>query len=98
MWQRGGKIPEYLENVGEGWRGLLEQAARDIQAADPSYSVFQVKEKFGGLRLYLECNEAAQAIASAAESASLRTCEVCGRPGRMNNGPWYKTLCEEHMK
>lgn len=57
----------------------------------------QVKEKFGGLRFYMEgpvTAEMAQHI-SAAEALSLETCEVCGKPGTQAEGYWIKIKCDD---
>lgn len=52
----------------------------------PSFKILQLKEKFGGLRFYYDCNafddrrEIAGAV-SMAEQMSYRICEKCGLPG-----------------
>ena len=69
-----------------------------------SFTICQVKEKFGGLRFYWDCdvrNKATYAIDGAeglAESMSYRTCEICGCPGKSGShgGWWVKTLCPDH--
>ncbi len=57
----------------------------------------QVKEKFGGLRFYVDggSNEL-QAQIELAEAMSYRTCETCGAPGRPRSGGWVRTLCDTH--
>jgi hypothetical protein len=59
----------------------------------------QVKEKFGGLRFYVQAatNKHYDYI-SFAESMSYRTCEVCGTPGKRYTDGWHKTLCEIHAE
>jgi hypothetical protein len=65
---------------------------------EPVYpEVMQVKEKFGGLRFYMDgSNDYFDGLIAFAESLSYKTCEVCGKPGESNNEGWIKTLCEEH--
>ena len=54
----------------------------------------QVKEKFGGLRFYIDnSSDFASGAISAAESMSLVTCEFCGNPGKSNGGGWVRTRC-----
>ena len=54
----------------------------------------QVKEKFGGLRFYIDnSSDFASGAISAAESMSLVTCECCGNPGKSNGGGWVRTRC-----
>jgi hypothetical protein len=48
-----GQIPEHLDDVGPGWRPLLLCLHERLLAVSPEYSVNQVKEKFGRLRIYL---------------------------------------------
>lgn len=59
----------------------------------------QVKEKHGGLRLYMSCEtaEMSEEIENA-KAQSLAICEICGAPGKLNKGSWYRTLCEDHAE
>ena len=55
----------------------------------------QVKEKYGGLRLYFSGgDEYVEGLISMAESFSYTVCEVCGNKGEPNKGGWISTLCE----
>ena len=55
----------------------------------------QVKEKFGGLRFYVDnCDEYTSGVINLAESLSYRTCEQCGNKGMIRKGGWIKTLCD----
>ena len=59
----------------------------------------QVKEKFGGLRFYIDGGDDwVYGAISMAESMSYRTCEVCGAPGKTRGGAWIRTTCDEHTK
>jgi hypothetical protein len=42
-----------------------------------------------------ETEDIRQRIGIAADE-SLRTCEICGQPGKLREGDWIKTLCDEH--
>lgn len=57
----------------------------------------QVKEKFGGLRFYMNSQspEMTGAIRMA-ENMSFHICETCGKPGHKRMGGWILTLCDEH--
>ena len=93
------------DEVGEGWNTIVLECHRQLKHLDSEYKIFQIKEKFGGLRYYFEStftdNEITYEImcyaVEEAEARCARTCEVCGADGilRINNG-WYKTLCDEH--
>ena len=55
----------------------------------------QVKEKFGGLRFYMDnADDYVYGILSMAESLSFRTCETCGAPGKTGGVGWLTTRCE----
>jgi hypothetical protein len=55
----------------------------------------QVKEKYGGLRLYFSGgDEYVEGLISMAEALSYTVCEVCGNRGEPNKGGWISTLCE----
>ena len=91
---------------GDGWYDIINSLSQEIETIitnNPSLGpikVGQVKEKFGGLRYYLDeggCPEIYKAIEKA-EKLSLFTCEVCGQPGKMRNDGWIKTLCNIHHK
>lgn len=99
------QIPCRAHAVGEGWHPILAKLHKQVMALVPDYAVFQVKEKFGGLRIELTLDpdldkdllaEVVQQVwdlCEAAEEESLRTCEYCGKPGTAIDGSWVKTLC-----
>jgi len=71
---------------GEGWKDLY-QPLLDLCECK-GIQVLQVKEKFGGLRFYIEWGPEAEGlgydlyrIITAAERASYHTCEMCGEDG-----------------
>jgi hypothetical protein len=63
-----------------------------------------VKEKFGGLRYYIEISDSCREpkalgkIISKYEEIAARTCEATGGPGVLMKsiGGWYKTLNPEY--
>jgi hypothetical protein len=57
----------------------------------------QVKEKFGGLRFYVNgATDKHWNYITFAESMSYRTCEDCGAPGKTYTDGWHTTLCDIH--
>lgn len=59
----------------------------------------QVKEKFGGLRFYVDGGDDwVYGAISMAESMSYRTCEVCGAPEVTRGTGWVQTTCDQHSK
>ena len=88
---RGGK--EISAEELEEKRLAMEEAAARVPVAS------QVKEKFGGLRFYVDsATEKHYNYITFAESMSYRTCEVCGAPGERYTDGWHQTLCETHAK
>ena len=59
----------------------------------------QVKEKFGGLRFYVDnADDYTSGVIAMAESMSYKTCETCGAPGKQEGKGWIKTVCESCNK
>ena len=81
--------------IGPGWEPVVEKAIDAIE--DHGGFIMQVKEKFGGLRIYTQGGdrEAIDDIIRDAESKTTVMCEDCGNVGTIRNiGGWLKTLCE----
>ena len=95
---------------GDGWYWLIDRLCSNLQfntdnnnsgsneGRYPQVVASQVKEKFGGLRFYVEgASEPQHAVISFAESLSYHICEKCGTTknvGHTQQG-WISTLCEE---
>jgi hypothetical protein len=59
----------------------------------------QVKEKYGGLRFYVNGgNVDTDKLISEAEALSYEICEVCGKKGKPNEDGWISTLCKKCRK
>ena len=60
----------------------------------PQIEAVQVKEKFGGLRFYVNYeDDYVRGLISMAETMSYKICEDCGNPGKPNDSGWICTLC-----
>jgi len=91
--------------VGDGWKDIIYNLSENITeyCKKNDYNIpeiVQVKEKFGGLRFYLESypDEKIRNMIRKAESESFQTCEECGKEGEKRSGSWIKTLCDEHAR
>jgi hypothetical protein len=91
---------------GNGWFNIVWKLCEDLEplvaeaekVTGHAFEVLQVKEKFGGLRFYVSHPHRTDAILQrieAAELESLRTCEVCGKPGKVRDD-CIRTVCDEH--
>lgn len=86
---------------GLGWHKIVNEALDAIKEygnANSSYDnieALQVKQKFGGLRIYLsDYNDYIDGVICMAERMCLQTCESCGRKGALNHrGSYVATLC-----
>jgi hypothetical protein len=87
-------------SVGSGWEDLIDRCCAEVTANDPTAQVVQIKEKFGGLRFYLDTDDQerlARSIIAKYEAEAERTCELCGKPGHTRNYTKYyiRTVCDE---
>jgi len=80
--------------VGPGWSDIIQDLHKALAGEHPDYVIHQVKEKFGTLRFYTGgLNDWGWGAIREAEDASAVTCEECGRPGKLRDGSWIRTLC-----
>lgn len=88
-WEGSNKIVTQIE-IDEAKAKLDEETLKVPVAV-------QVKEKFGGLRFYVNAATDKQwSYINFAESMSYRTCEECGAPGKTYTDGWHMTLCDIH--
>lgn len=84
--------------VGRGWHGLLKEVYKE---KPEDVKIIDVKEKWGGLRIYADMYDAEFAdLLDSVETRSFRVCELCGKDGervRTSTG-WFKTLCHKCRK
>ena len=91
-----------------GWRDLIIELNESLRDIDPDYRIDRIKEKFGGLRYYVEFSDECSGkdvemmwkLIDVAEAASTETCMDCGAVGetynasRVSDSGWYRTACE----
>jgi hypothetical protein len=99
------RISQHEKNI-EDHKKYLAKQNKDIQkdlgveilGDEPEYfpvKFDQVKEKFGGLRIYFTGgDDYVEGVIGMAEEYSYKVCEVCGNKGTPNKGGWITTLCE----
>lgn len=77
----------------------IEPQCRQVPAACSQVVAVQVKEKFGGLRFYVDGgDDYTDGIIRMAEAMSVVTCEECGNVGTVGGSGWISTKCDEHRK
>jgi len=101
-------VPEYWKSidVDEGWYQLVIDCDKELTRVDPNYQIYQVKEKFGGLRYYVKPSNMDDKhtlmrigdIISKHEDIAWKTCSATGKPGVLMKsiGGWRKTLNPEY--
>lgn len=87
---------------GEGWKDLYTPIIDEVNAynegkpENEKIVINQIKEKFGGLRVYLsKYTEKLEKMIDEAEDKSFQTCEYCGKPGKTRGKGWIYTLCDD---
>jgi len=83
---------------GDGWFEIIKELAEKLEPL--GVVAAQVKEKFGGLRFYINgvddsIREEVYNYIHEAESKSYKTCEQCGKPGERVGGGWVQTVCKD---
>jgi hypothetical protein len=87
-------------SVGVGWYPVIKDLITDLIELGWDKQICQVKEKFGGLRFYINAgsDEIFKRI-HLAENQSYEICETCGEKGEMRTDlGWYSTLCNKHYE
>ncbi len=98
-------IPEYGKtiDIDAGWYQIVIDCDRELTQIDPHYQIFQIKEKFGGLRYYFHPSQSdtsakMYSVVRKYELIAAETCEATGRPGVLMKSftGKYKTLNPEY--
>jgi predicted transposase YbfD/YdcC len=108
------KYPEFFREhrtieCSNGWYHIVKDALKSFRHRKINININQIKEKFGGLRIYFDISEEefavdralmhneAEQIVREAEMKSMKTCKICGKAGKtININGWYRTLCFMH--
>ena len=85
----------------EGWLELIKNCIDECISAGWDKQICQIKEKFGGLRFYINSgNDEVFNIIEKYQKLSYETCEMCGSTENveLRNGSWIRTLCDDCCK
>lgn len=85
-------------SVGNGWLGIIQSLIEVLIKLGWNKEIIQVKEKFGGLRFYVNnLPDNAIFFITESEKKSYNSCEVCGELAEQHKiKGWINTLCENH--
>ena len=111
--------------ISDGWVPLVNKLTDEIVRILGEYTeeycsgndkltfeIFQIKEKFAGLRYYISRIEFPESFSGNAsviderirglvhdyETTSFHLCETCGAYGEVRYGSWRYTSCDEHVR
>lgn len=102
----------YIE-CDSGWYSIIEDLSSELNEAAKQYAhgsitVVQIKEKFGGLRYYVNYIDGLpqedifeiEQIICKYENLSHKTCQRCGEQGEIcaRTAYWVSTLCKKCAK
>ena len=102
-----GKLDKYGFEIDDGWYEIVYNLTECIydyyklHAPNMFPVVVQVKQKFGGLRYYVDTNEkdyneCLKDMIWFVEQLSFKTCEKCGSKGKLRDDRFgFKTLCDK---
>lgn len=92
-WDQGVLLAQ--QSVGPGWGPLVKELMTALAREGWDGHLYQIKEKFGGLRFYTgSLTDSQQLLVDQAEATSRRTCEICGSPGEVRDSHgWLRALC-----
>ena len=88
---------EYPRN--ENGKYIAECTERYNKELEALPIITTIKEKFAGLRVYVEnSNDRVDALIGMASLLARHTCEVCGKPGELDDTTgWMKIHCKDHF-
>jgi hypothetical protein len=101
-------MDDWKLSVPRGWHDIVEKMLADIDAAAgaSTYSIFQIKEKFGRLECYLSWSDGVEAeikkqaseIIDKTRRTSLTQCQFCESFGELKKLPQglHATVCATH--
>lgn len=97
--KHGLKPPRCGFYAGDGWLPHIDRAFADMVAAGWDKELYQVKEKLGGLRIYIGKRTAQiDSIIERAESVCAKTCLDCGEPHGLKVPLLGIPVCEDCLK
>ena len=102
------RIPEgwfRAVECGPGWTDIVLNCHNELNAIDPEYTPYQIKQKYGWLRYYygtiVAGDEAKKMldIVNKYEQMSSTICEITGDPGSlMKKNGYFRTLSDAFLE
>ena len=101
---------EWLNYIPDGWRALAREMIEKCEIIDPTYTIEDLKEKYGSMRTYSYCKswydhdsdgtnlidrDAIDKIEHEYELISGRTCCKCSAPAVKYSTGWILPFCDK---
>ena len=93
------RYPHLAYECGGGWDELIDKCVDKMLKADPTVNFLQIKEKFGGLRIYYSHSGNVESLlddyVADAEDEAEKTCMLCGSTTNVRRTAegWIRTEC-----
>ena len=87
----------------DGWFKIIDDLSakltKEIELEGGELHCFDVKEKYGTLRYYMDGETPKiSVLIDKAEGESAKTCEMCGKQGKLRGTAWVSILCDGCME
>lgn len=84
-----------IKECGKGWVHILKELFDEADKRGFDYAnILQVKEKFGGLRVYVGGDVYIEDLIEIAEKKANVTCQSCGQTGKLYTQGWMTVSCD----
>lgn len=93
-------LDRHFFEIRDGWLEFVKYLIEELLWNGWDGQISQCKEKFGGLRFYIELgDEIIWKIIDRYEKESFNICEICGEHGiTMNMNNWLQVRCQNHKQ
>jgi hypothetical protein len=93
-----------IADCAQEMQSVINKSMDDLPDEEAEHPrIVDIKEKYGSMRISLSGyltddhrTEALYDILAKYEERSMRTCEVCGRPGSLTRKGWIRCVCKLH--
>ena len=90
---------EWLNLIPPGWVELARKMIQECETIDPTYCIYDLKEKWGTLDIIANCDmtywREIDIIENKYEELSARTCCKCGAPATKYSTGWILPWCDK---
>ena len=99
---------EWIEfSLPSGWHEIAHQMIKECESIDSTYTIIDLKEKFGSMRVYSYCKSwyddkemedygfTISNIEDKYEQLSSKTCCKCGKPATKVSTGWVLPWCDK---